>query len=141
MQDDEVRSSEWAFWEPGELVSHDLQGSANGASAPVANALVDLLAERYAVLGRDLSRMEVHVRGIANPSAYGGLLTYLGTLEYIDAVDVTGLSAEVMKLRVVTRASVSQLEHLFESDGVLMLDDDALMVPGLSLVWMSREDQ
>ena len=136
-----VRSSDWVYWERGDLRNQDLPEPMSGSLGDVADALANLLAERYAVLGRDLISMDLTVSGIVTPTGYGGLLRYLGSLEYIDAVDVVQVSPEALKLSVVTRATSSQLESLLQSDGRLRPDPDAGAPggrsPGLSLEWLA----
>ena len=87
-------------------------------------------------MGRETRDLSVSISGVRTAEDYGNLLHYLESLEYVDAVGVSGLLDNRLSLLVSTRATTAQLRYLLESDKLLF--DDQLAIAGtaeLRLVW------
>ncbi len=99
----------------GEITSADLPSSGMQAADFLANEL----AVRYAIPWRPLQRLPLTVNGIASPLHYGGLLSYLESLEFVYGVQVFAVHQDQLELGVGSRAEMFQLVGLLQAGGRL----------------------
>ena len=132
-----VWSLSWEVWLGEERVQQtvrdtDLEVLAASGTDLVANAL----AQRYAVVAGQTQGLRLGVLGISDPQAYSRLLRYLGRLEFVDDVAVTGVTAEHVTLLVTTRADIEQLLTAFAADERLAASQHDGFIPfDAELVW------
>jgi len=129
--------SDWEFWVDGALVPHTAQGADLAAQGrEVVDVLADELAARRVVHGREAGRLAISVSGVESPAAYGALLGYLKSLEFVQNVGVSGIRDGRLWLVVDTPAEAPRLLETFERDGQLK-DDQLALIDGadLRLVW------
>ncbi len=89
---DEHWSASWELWVDGDVRDLDQEARDPAALGRAAGDLVaDELAGRYAVLDRGVRRIDLVVEGVSNAADYAGLLRYLGGLEFIQSVSVSGV--------------------------------------------------
>lgn len=100
---------------PGEV-----RGAQAAAAAPI-HLLANQLAERYAVLSRDLQQHRLSIRGISDVEAYAGLLKFLAQLEFVDATRIEGVQGDRLEVTLVSRARTEQLLQLLTLGGQLGL--------------------
>ena len=93
-----------------------------GQPAVKSDALADRLAERYAVLPRQLQVQRLAVAGLNDSAGYAALMRYLESLEFIDRVAVTALTPTAVQIAVASRAQAAQLEMLLTAEGRLTRD-------------------
>jgi hypothetical protein len=131
---------EWEFWLDDQVLAHQTSGTDLLAQAgQMVDLLTDELAARNAVLGRESGQLQLAVSGIRSPADYGGLLTYLHSLEFIDALVVRRLQGNRLWIDLQTRADADQLGDLFEADQQLFRDRLALIdAADLQLVWRQQ---
>jgi hypothetical protein len=104
------------------------------AAEVVFDDLANLLVARYAVLAREMKRWEVRVKGLADVSAYGALMRYVESLDFVDRVSVSHLESEHLTLQFDTRAEADQFLMLLTTGGAL-LEDAFDTGPGVQLLW------
>ena len=129
--------SDWEFWVDGVVVPFQVDYpdlTAHGAEA--VDVLADELAVRRVVHGRQAGQLRLVVSGVRTPAAYGQLLSYLKSLEFVQNVGVSGIRLGRLWLLVDTPAQADRLLAAFERDQQLFNDqlariDDA----DLRLVW------
>ena len=93
--------------------------SAPAAAGEAVHRLADALAQRFAVRGGDLDAIALTVRGARTVRAYGALLDYLKSREYIDRVDVSAVEADALHLELHSRSGRDQLLELLLMGGYL----------------------
>ncbi len=95
--------------------------SADAAGAAVVDRLVADLVARYVVAGGgSQEHLQIRVDGINDVAQYGGLLKYLGRLEYIDSVQIEEVSLNAVMLSLHTRTPWDRLRDLLALDGRLV---------------------
>ncbi len=131
---------EWEFWLDNQVLTHQTSGpDLLTQAAQMVDLLTDELAARNAVLGRESGALQLSVSGVRNPADYGSLLSYLRSLEFIDAVAVSRLQGDRLWIDLQTRADADQLGDLFEADGQMFRDRLALVgAADLQLVWRQQ---
>lgn len=129
--------SDWQFWIDNQVVPwRSEEGELFEQALAAVDGLADELAARSTVMGRETRDLTVSISGVRTAEDYGNLLHYLESLEFVDAVGVSGLLDSRLSLLVSTRATAAQLLYLLESDQLLF--DDQLAIAGtaeLRLVW------
>jgi hypothetical protein len=121
-------AANFEHWLDGDQTALNLESDGLGLEAVGRQAVDDMvnaLAGRYAVLGRELNVWQLSVSGIDTPARYGRLLRYFGSLEFIDDVDVVEVDGDRLVLAVATRARMRQLMQLLENDGRIRQNPDA----------------
>ncbi len=114
---------DWEIWLDGAPLVEKFTGvDAATAAAMAVDLIADRLAERYAVLPRSVRAQRVSVVGLAGPEAYADMMRYLGSLEFIDRVDVVALSDNSLQLQVASRARAEQLLMLLTAEDKLRED-------------------
>lgn len=131
---------EWEFWLGNEVLAHRSSGADLLTQArDMVDLLTDELAARNAVLGRQAGIVQLAVSGIRGAADYGGLLTYLRSLEFIDTVAVNRFQGNRLWIDLQTRADAQQLTSLFEADRLLFTDRlVAVDSADLQLVWRQQ---
>jgi hypothetical protein len=110
-------SAEWQVWQHGGQQRFVIESpTAEAAGAAVVDRVVELLVARYVVASGNQERMELRVDGISNVGDYGALLKYLGGLDFIGAVQVEEVRADVVLLSVATRTPWDRLRDLLALD-------------------------
>ncbi|MCZ6888632.1 MAG: DUF2066 domain-containing protein [Gammaproteobacteria bacterium] len=111
----------WEFWlQDGEReFTFETRTAEEGAELAL-DEVADELMQRFAVLGRDLEVVDLAVGGASSLVDYAAMMAYLYSLEFIDRVEVTRVTARQIDLRVHTRGSRVQLKDLFAADGRLI---------------------
>lgn len=131
--------TEWEFRLDGgrRSFSFETQTPEQGAALAV-DEVADELMDRFAVLGRDATAIELEVRGIETVRDYATLMRALGALEFIDRVELLAAAPATTTLRVTTRSTRARLAELLSVYGLLEADE-AVPLPGagdrLTLAW------
>jgi len=113
-------SAEWQVWQHGNQQRFVIESpTPEAAGAAVVDRLVELLAARYVVASGNQERVQLRVDGISNVGDYGALLKYLGGLDFVSAVRVEEVRADVVLLSVATRTPWDRLRDLLALDGRL----------------------
>ena len=113
-------SAEWQIWQHGNQQHFVIESpTPEAAGATVVDRIVELLVARYVVSSGNRERIQLRVDGIANVGDYGALLKYLGGLDFIGAVHVEEIRADVVLLSVATRTPWDRLRDLLALDGRL----------------------
>lgn len=131
--------TEWEFRLDGGHRSFSFETPTPEEGAALAvDEVADELMDRYAVLGREATAIELEVRGIATVRDYATLMSALGALEFIDRVELLAAAPATTTLRVTTRSTRSRLAELLSAYGLLEADA-AVPPPGapgrLTLAW------
>ena len=121
--DSRAYRGDWEIWLNGEPLVENF----NAASAvEAANIGVDLvanrLAERFAVLPRQLRQQRLAIIGLNDPGSYADFMRYLQDLEFVDHVDVTAIDAATLHIALASRAQLEQLMMLLTVEGRLVED-------------------
>lgn len=108
-------AARWLLLEGGQVHRWQAQpGVLDTALAAGVDVLADSYAARFALRprgeGGDLS-VDMAVTGIAGLPAYARVLDYLGKLTPVRGVQVLGVSGNTLKLALVLRGDVQQLEQ------------------------------
>lgn len=131
---DETFAANFEYWLGDEQTAVNLEGlTIEVIGGQAIDILANDLAQRFAVLGRELEVLTLAISGVDTPTGYGRLLRYLASLEFVDAVDVVELQGDRVVLAVATRARMEQLLQLFENDGRILEDPEAVF--GNELTW------
>ncbi len=126
---------DWEVWLDGTPLVERFTGLDVAAAANRAvDLLADRLAERYAVLPREVRAQAVSVVGLDGPENYAAMMRYLSDLEFVDGVDVLELDGGSLRLSVASRARREQLLLLLTAEGVLR-EDSFYRGLDLQLVW------
>ena len=113
-------SGEFAHWQDGDEFTFQINGlDFAQAGAAGAGFLANAMASRDAIPWRPTEPRSLVVVGIASPLHYGGLLRYLGGLEYLKGVAVVGLQQDRLDIQVSSRANIDRLVTLLQADGRL----------------------
>ena len=111
-------TGEYSHWQDGDEFTFEINGlEFDEAGAGGANFLANAMASRTALPWRPTQARALTVGGIASPLHYGGLLRYLGGLEYLKGVSVVGLQQDRLDLHVNSRAEIGRLVALLQADG------------------------
>ena len=117
---------EWQLWTHADKQRFTIESaSAAAEGSAVADRLIDSLVARYVVDSGAQQRLQVRVDGIAGVSEYGALLKYLGSLEFVDAVQVDEVRPGAVLLSFATRSPWDRLRDLLSLDGRLTSVDQA----------------
>jgi hypothetical protein len=125
----------WEFWIDGEHKPFAGQGlDLVGLAGQGVDFLANELVQRYAVLGRSSRDIRLGIAGIVSPADYGDLLRYLGSLEFVEEVNLQTVQGDRLGLVVRTRAEPQQLLKMFKVDRHLF--ELGLSSPsGIELMW------
>ena len=115
--------TEWEFRLDGgqRSFSFETQTPEEGAALAV-DEVADELMDRFAVFGREAVPIELEVRGIATVRDYAALMHALGSLEFIDRVELLAAAPAATTLRVTTRSTRARLAELLAVYGLLEPD-------------------
>lgn len=110
----------WTSWSEGQRRTLNLTGSLQSVSAPAMDMIADAQAQRFTVAGGKGSSLELIVENISALEDYAQVLKYLGSLGYIDKVDVSGLHSDELSLMINTTSSADNFSRLLQKDGRLL---------------------
>ncbi len=121
--DSRAYRGDWEIWLNGEPLVENFNAA---SAAEAANIGVDLvanrLAERFAVLPRQLRQQRLAITGLNDPGSYADFMHYLQGLEFVDHVDVTAIDAATLHISLASRAQLEQLMMLLTVEGRLVED-------------------
>ncbi len=89
-----------------------------GLGSAAADRLADRLAARFAASG-GAGTLAVRLTGVRTPTDFATLLDYLGSLEFVDSVQVLAVDADGMTLSIGSQAGANRFIELVELDGQL----------------------
>jgi len=120
----------WTTWADGQGRNLNLAGDLASVSTRAIDMVVDPQVRRFTVAGGAGSTLEVVVERVSAIDDYAQVLKYLGSLGYIDKVDVSSLRADELTLFVTTASDVDRFAQLLKSDGRLLPSTRNNRVPG-----------
>ncbi|MCR9258957.1 MAG: DUF2066 domain-containing protein [Pseudomonadaceae bacterium] len=131
----DVYRGDWEVWLDGQplaanFTTPDLAEAVRGG----IDMLADRLAEKYAVLPRTQRAQRIYISGLTDILGYAELMAYLGSLEFVDALDVEAIDDSRLSISLVSRAEPEQLLALLTAQGRLRED---LLSRGfeMQLIW------
>lgn len=98
----------------------------------------DELGRRLAVTGTSTDVMQLVVTGADTPPAYGAVLRYLASREYLEQVDVVGWTGTALELALHARADASRVRGLLSLGGMFSTGDSGVLrtgQPSAHMVW------
>jgi hypothetical protein len=126
---------DWEIWLDGQPVAENFTArSAEDAANVGIDLVADRLAERYAVLPRQLRLRQMTITGLDDGASYANFMQYLASLEFIDHVDVTAIDAAKLHIALASRAQMEQLLMLLTAQGRLT-EDKLYRGIGRQLIW------
>ena len=75
------------------------------------------LLDQHLVFAKTSTKHQLVVQGVDTLQAYADLLNYLGSLEFVDAVELASMQQGQLTLRIDTMATDQQLQALLLDDG------------------------
>jgi hypothetical protein len=75
------------------------------------------LLDQHLVFAKTSTKHQLVVQGVDTLQAYANLLNYLGSLEFVDAVELASMQQGRLTLRIDTMATDQQLQALLLDDG------------------------
>ena len=110
----------WTTWSDEQGRNLHLSGSLQSVSAPALDMIADAQASRFTVAGGEGSSLELIVENISAVDDYAQVLKYLGSLGYIDRVDVSGLQSDELTVMINTTSSADNFSRLLQVDGRML---------------------
>ena len=98
----------------------------------------DELGRRLAVTGTSTDIMQLVVTGADTPPAYGAVLRYLASREYLEQVDVVGWTGTSLELALHARTDPSRVRGLLSLGGMFSAGDSSAFSaaqPSAHFVW------
>ena len=133
---------DWRLRDPGDrsAEARDLSYAADETEALrwAIDRTADELGRRLAVTGTSTDVMQLVVTGADTPPAYGAVLRYLASREYLEQVDVLGWTGTSLELALHARTDASRVRGLLSLGGMFATgDSDALSAgqPSAHMVW------
>ena len=121
--DAQAYRGDWEIWLNGEpLVKNFSAVSALEAADIGVDMVANRLAERFAVLPRQLRQQRLAITGLNDPGSYAAFMQYLDGLEFIEHIDVTAIDAATLHIALASRARLEQLMMLLTAEGRLAED-------------------
>lgn len=110
----------WTSFAKGQGRNLNLSGDTVGVSTRAVDMVVDPQVQRFTVAGGVGGILELVVGRISAVDDYAQVLKYLGSLGYIEKVDVSSLRADELTLLINTNSDADKFSRLLESDGRLL---------------------
>jgi hypothetical protein len=133
--DGEIYRGDWEVWVDGQpLATNFTTQDIDAAVRSGVDMLADRLAEQYAVLPRAQRAERLYISGLEDADSYATLMSYLTSLEFVDALDVEAIDSKRLRLSLTSRAGPEQLLSLLTAQGRLRED---MLYRGLEmqLIW------
>ena len=133
---------DWRLRDPGDRASEarDLSYAADETESLrwAIDRTADELGRRLAVTGTSTDIMQLVVTGADTPPAYGAVLSYLASREYLEQVEVVGWTGTSLELALHARTDASRVRGLLSLGGMFATGDlGALSTdqPSAHMVW------
>lgn len=133
---------DWRLRDPDDPYgeARDLSFAADEAEALrwAVDRSADELGRRLAVTGTSTDIMQLVVTGADTPPAYGAVLRYLASREYLEQVDVVGWTGTSLELALHARTDASRVRGLLSLGGMFSAGDSSAFSaaqPSAHLVW------
>ena len=118
---------DWRLRDPFDLhgEARDLSYAADETEALrwAIDRSADELGRRLAVTGTSTDIMQLVVTGADTPPAYGAVLRYLASREYLEQVDVVGWTGTSLELALHARTDASRVRGLLSLGGMFSTGD------------------
>ncbi|MBV1905110.1 MAG: DUF2066 domain-containing protein [Pseudomonadales bacterium] len=112
--------SEWHFARTNSAHYHAEEQSDYEALAPGSvDFVARILVQKYAVASGESGLLRFVVRGVAEFSAYSGVLKYLEALEFVDSVQIEEVQRDELLVSIQTNSSWQQFIDLLALDDSL----------------------
>lgn len=133
---------DWRLRDPADRSSEarDLSYAADEAESLrwAIDRTADELGRRLAVSGTSTDIMQLVVTGADTPPAYGALLRYLASREYLEQVEVVGWTGTSLELALYARTDASRVRGLLSLGGMFATGDSGAPSagqPSAHMVW------
>ncbi|MXY53743.1 MAG: DUF2066 domain-containing protein [Gammaproteobacteria bacterium] len=133
---------DWRLRDPGDRASEarDLSYAADETESLrwAIDRTADELGRRLAVTGTSTDVMQLVVTGADTPPAYGAVLRYLASREYLEQVDVVGWAGTSLELALHARTDASRVRGLLSLGGMFAIGDSGVPSagqPSAHMVW------
>lgn len=133
---------DWRLRDPGDRASEarDLSYAADETESLrwAIDRTADELGRRLAVTGTSTDVMQLVVTGADTPPAYGAVLRYLASREYLEQVDVVGWTGTSLELALHARTDASRVRGLLSLGGMFAIGDPGVPSagqPSAHMVW------
>ncbi len=110
----------WTTWTSGQGRNLNLSGDLANVSTRAIDMVVDPQVRRFTVAGGAGSTLELVVERVSAVDDYAQVLKYLGSLGYVEKVDVSSLRADELTLLINTASDADKFASLLKSDGRLL---------------------
>jgi hypothetical protein len=120
------QTADLQVWRDGEVTERRIRGAdAEAVIGQIVDGLADELAAAFALESGAGQGVRLKVHCVATPGQYAGLLRYLRSLAFVDAMSVLGVQGDVLELGIFTGAPAERLLTLLDGDGRLVRDAPA----------------
>ncbi len=133
---------DWRLRDPGDRASEarDLSYAADETESLrwAIDRTADELGRRLAVTGTSTDIMQLVVTGADTPPAYGAVLRYLASREYLEQVEVVGWTGTSLELALHARTDASRVRGLLSLGGMFATGDSVALnagQPSAHMVW------
>ena len=133
---------DWRLRDPGDRASEarDLSYAADESESLrwAIDRTADELGRRLAVTGTSTDVMQLVVTGADTPPAYGAVLRYLASREYLEQVEVVGWTGTSLELALHARTDASRVRGLLSLGGMFATGDSIALStgqPSAHMVW------
>ena len=134
---------DWRLRDPDDRTpeARDLSYAADEAEALqwAIDRTADELGRRLAVTGTSTDVMQLVVTGADTPPAYGAVLRYLASREYLEQVEVVGWQGTSLELALHARTGANRVRGLLSLGGMFSVGESsprAEPAPSTHMVWL-----
>ena len=131
-----VFTGDWEFWFAEQPVTVPVKAQTVPTTAAAGlQGVAELLTSRYAVLPRGLQTTSLQVADVNSVQRYAQLISYLGTFEFVQNLQVKSVADGLVYLSLQTHAKPEQLALLLTAQARLVKLESFVAFDGLALRW------
>ena len=131
-------SADWEFWYDGEPIAwSEASASLADAGSAGADVVANEIALKQSVHAGESRAHAVTVSGVRDATSYRALMDFVGALEFVDGVQIDGLSQRGITLAIEAPLELPRLVELLTADERLNRDP---LARGFETILAWRDD-